>query len=211
MSSHLADLPRRVPTQDRGERRVAALLDAAASVISDVGYESATMSDIADRAGACIGSLYQFFPNKLSMVRALRTCYGKQFQELWAPLRSEAPCLSLEALVGRLVDSTVEFIECHRAFLPLLDAPAGSGTSPTLRMLREHVASIYLARRPRMSKDKAYRLAAVTLQIIKALNQLYAAVHPHERTKYVQEFKMVLLSYLTLRLEPRSPLGRTGR
>ncbi|MDQ2711302.1 MAG: TetR/AcrR family transcriptional regulator, partial [Acidobacteriota bacterium] len=62
MASRSLITPRRVPRQERGERRVAALLEAAAAEIAEMGCEGATMSGIAERAGACIGSLYQFFP-----------------------------------------------------------------------------------------------------------------------------------------------------
>jgi AcrR family transcriptional regulator len=39
-------------------------MEAAAAVIAERGFESATMAEIAARAGAQIGSLYRFFPNK---------------------------------------------------------------------------------------------------------------------------------------------------
>src|ERR1700681_2400099 len=102
---------RRLPRQSRGRRRVDALLGAAAAEISDAGYEAATMCSIAVRAGASIGSLYQFFPNKAAIVQALRGQYCDEFEKLWAPLASEAKQLSWKELVIRLVDSTVWFVE----------------------------------------------------------------------------------------------------
>ena len=80
MQLHSSTEPRRVPCQQRGERRVAELVEAAESVIAENGYEAATMSAIAERAGASIGSLYQFFPNKAAITQALRTEYAKQFE-----------------------------------------------------------------------------------------------------------------------------------
>ena len=108
---------RRLPRQSCGRRRVDALLDAAAAEISDAGFEAATMCSIATRAGASIGSLYQFFPNKVAIVQALRGHYCQEFELMWAPLADEAKHLSLEELVTRMVDSTVEFVERHPAFL----------------------------------------------------------------------------------------------
>src|SRR5579884_3736875 len=99
--SRLRDEPRRIPRQARGERRVAELLKAAAGVIAEVGYEAATMSAIAERAGAPIGSLYQFFPNKQSITHALRTEYGRDFEARLAALEQQASGLSLEELVAR--------------------------------------------------------------------------------------------------------------
>ena len=64
MESQTELVPRRIPMQERGEKRVAGLLEAAAAIFAEVGFEAATMSDIAERAGGSIGSLYQFFPSK---------------------------------------------------------------------------------------------------------------------------------------------------
>jgi len=50
---------RRAPQQPRGELRLAQLLQAAASLLSEVGYDAATMTGIASRAQASIGTLYQ--------------------------------------------------------------------------------------------------------------------------------------------------------
>ena len=54
----------KAPKRARGVQRVAELLDAGAALFADNGYETTTMTQIAKRAGASIGSLYQFFPSK---------------------------------------------------------------------------------------------------------------------------------------------------
>jgi AcrR family transcriptional regulator len=195
---------RRLPRQSRGRRRVDALLDAAAAEIRDAGYEAATMCSIATRAGASIGSLYQFFPNKPAIVGALRRYYCDEFELMWAPLVSEARHLSWEELVTRLVDSTVTFVERHPAFLALLDAPASTHAPAVVReRFQQMVATMLLARRPRMSPEKALRLATVTLQMIKAMNFLYRDLAPRNRRIYVQEFKVLLHQYLECRIKHR--------
>jgi AcrR family transcriptional regulator len=62
---------RRVPTQERAKKRVEAILDAAAEIFVEVGYDSATVDGIAERAGTSVGSIYQFFPNKQALFEAL--------------------------------------------------------------------------------------------------------------------------------------------
>jgi AcrR family transcriptional regulator len=59
--------------QARGQRRIDQLLDVAARVFAEVGFEAATTNGIAARAGVSPGSLYQFFPNKDAMAEALAT------------------------------------------------------------------------------------------------------------------------------------------
>jgi len=202
MHSHLAQAARRVPSQPRGERRVAQLLQAAAAVIAAVGYEAATMSAIAERARAPIGSLYQFFPNKQAITHALRTEYGRDYEQRLTALESEARELSLQKLVDRLIDSSIDFVESHPAFLSLLDAPSVTRSPESLRnTLRERLAACFAALQPRISKAKALRLAAVTLQLLKGLNQLYAESPRAEARQYVREYKNILYSWLTAPLE----------
>jgi AcrR family transcriptional regulator len=47
------------------------IVEAADRVFADVGYEAATMEQIAERAETSIGSVYQFFPNKGALFEAL--------------------------------------------------------------------------------------------------------------------------------------------
>jgi AcrR family transcriptional regulator len=62
---------RRVPTQERSRKRVDTILDAASAVFGDIGFEAATTEAIAERAKTSIGSVYQFFPNKLALFEAV--------------------------------------------------------------------------------------------------------------------------------------------
>ena len=65
--SETASLQPKMPKRKRGIERVEALLDAAAATFLEKGFDAATTSEIAERAGASIGSLYQFFPTKESV------------------------------------------------------------------------------------------------------------------------------------------------
>jgi AcrR family transcriptional regulator len=188
---------RHVPQQTRGRRRVDALLTAAAVEIAKVGYDAATMSSIAARAGASIGSLYQFFPHKEAIVVALRGRYCDEFELRWAPLVHEAKAVTLKELVDRLVDSMVVFAEKHPAFLALLDAPASTRLAPQAQKRFERLlAKMLVARTPRISVAKAQRRAKMVLQMIKTMNFLYRDLKPRARRPYVREFKILLVKYL---------------
>jgi AcrR family transcriptional regulator len=50
---------------------VDAVLTAVSQVLIEHGYENATTTRVAERAGVSIGSLYQYFPNKESLVATL--------------------------------------------------------------------------------------------------------------------------------------------
>lgn len=201
MSSHIAEAPRRIPTQERGERRVAQLLQGAAEEIAAVGYEAATMSAIAERARAPIGSLYQFFPNKHAITHALRIEYGEHYEALLIALELDAKNLSLDRLAARLVNVNVQFIESHPAFLALLDAPPSTKSPVSLRQrLRKRLSLCFSAVTPGLEKARALRCATVTLQILKGLSQLYGEVTPPEKRQIVCEYRIALSNYLSARI-----------
>src|SRR5919206_4760388 len=58
------------------DARRAQLLGAARDVFAAQGYHAAAMDDIADRAGVSKPVLYQHFPSKLELYRALLTTYA---------------------------------------------------------------------------------------------------------------------------------------
>ena len=62
---------RKTPRQGRAKATVAAILEATAQVLVERGYNHLTTSRVADRAGVSVGSLYQYFPSKQSLVAAL--------------------------------------------------------------------------------------------------------------------------------------------
>ena len=72
-SSHAAASPqlRNEPVQARSTARLAALLDAAAAVVDEIGYERLTTAMVADNAGASIGTVYRYFPDRIAVLQAL--------------------------------------------------------------------------------------------------------------------------------------------
>jgi AcrR family transcriptional regulator len=63
--------PRKLPSQQRSEATVEAILQAAAQVFERHGYAAGTTNRIAERAGVSIGTVYQYFPNKDAILVAL--------------------------------------------------------------------------------------------------------------------------------------------
>jgi AcrR family transcriptional regulator len=77
---------RRQPQQKRSQERVEKILDAAAIVFDEVGFEAATTHAIAARANTAVGSLYQFFPDKLAIFNALELRHVERVYVIWDKL-----------------------------------------------------------------------------------------------------------------------------
>ena len=170
--------------------------------MAEVGYEAATMTAIAEHAGASIGTLYQYFPDKDAVLAALRQQYVGEFEGHWAALKAEGTKLSLKRLVDRMVDMIVEYIMRRPAYLPLMTTPRSyNRDNGTRNRLREHLAGLFRERQPELSKEDAFRVANVSMQVMKGMNPLFEDTDAKEKEKIIQEFKVLLLGYLSARLK----------
>lgn len=70
-SDNGALLPRKQAKQQRSKATVDTILEAAARILEDKGFDGLTTNAIAERAGVSIGSCYQYFPSKEAIVATL--------------------------------------------------------------------------------------------------------------------------------------------
>lgn len=77
-SSDQKTRPRRLPTQSRSRARVERMLSVAALLIAEKGSDAMRMSEVAEKAGVSIGSLYQYFPDKAAIIRMLAERYNTE-------------------------------------------------------------------------------------------------------------------------------------
>ena len=90
--------------QERSRVTRERLLAAAEKVFAEKGYDGATMSEVAARAGAQIGSLYRFFPNKDILANALIERFHVRVAEIFDSIDGKARPLSPEALADALLN-----------------------------------------------------------------------------------------------------------
>jgi AcrR family transcriptional regulator len=77
------------PIQQRSAERLTTLLDAAAAVVDEVGFDRITTAMIAERAGASIGTVYRYYPDRVAVLhglheRAIQRFRGRVSDELKA-------------------------------------------------------------------------------------------------------------------------------
>ena len=63
--------PRKLPVQTRSKALVDAIAEACLRILDKEGEEALTVNRIAEVSGATVGSIYQYFPNKESMIAAV--------------------------------------------------------------------------------------------------------------------------------------------
>ena len=105
---------RKDPRQERSKVMVEAILEAAAQIFAELGYARATTNKIAERAGVSVGSLYQYFPNKDSLIANLHEVHHAKVDEVVgnAFKRFGDHSMGLEEGLRRFLD---ELSEVHEA------------------------------------------------------------------------------------------------
>jgi AcrR family transcriptional regulator len=191
----------RAPKRRRGKRRVAELLAAGAAVFAEKGYEAATMTEIAARAGAPIGSLYQFFPCKEALADTLVQNYVALLAADLEALEASACDLDTRALVEGLFRVLRGHPQERAATMPLAEARMDERTRrETFRyLLRKRIAAILRARSPTLSAEAARERAIVVLQLMKAASSLSDEADLAGRTSALRELQALAMHYLEQR------------
>jgi AcrR family transcriptional regulator len=202
--SYLSNTGPKRPRQKRGERRVAALLAAAAEVFAQTGYRAATMSSIAEKAGAPIGSLYQFFPSKEAVAEGLLSHYLSEMSARWEELDERLATMHLKEFAHELIVQHIEFIRARPAFSELLDA-SSLFSRPSLRsearaIFTRNVQRFLQVFAPKIPAERLRHIADVTVQLTKAASALSRHVSRRDTKAVMEEMEFVLASYLGSRL-----------
>jgi AcrR family transcriptional regulator len=189
---------RRLPQRQRGHERVAALLDAAAACFVEKGYDGATMTEIAARAGAAIGSLYQFFPTKEALAHALIEQYAQALFAEMAKLAEHAQDVGTDELAAQLSTFLVAFRKRHPAFVVLVESgpePAADGMS-IRRRLRAELQALLTRRAPHRSAEDMYAVAVTVQQMMKAAIAIQAESGMPGRQKALLQLQHAMQLYL---------------
>lgn len=109
---------RRKPKQARSNDLVSAILQAAIQVLAKEGIRRFTTTRVAERAGVSVGSVYQYFPNKASILFRLQSDEWQQTSAMLEDILQDAalpPLERLRKLVHAFVRSECEEAEVRRA------------------------------------------------------------------------------------------------
>ena len=204
-----APTPRRVPTQQRSQERLARIARAAGELCAEVGADAVTMEAIAARADTSIGSLYQFYPNKDALLHAVAERYvGDLFALLDAGEASngdaaaDVAAVPLEALVDAVLEPFVVFHQAHPGYFAILFAPQGSAALRAVRgrlrqRLTHRAERLFEARAPGLSAVKRRRLAITAVESARALLQYIVTGVPRaEQSAMREELRAMLVAYL---------------
>jgi AcrR family transcriptional regulator len=193
---------RRQPQQQRSQKRVEQILDAAAIVFDEVGFEAATTHAIASRAKTAVGSLYQFFPDKLAIFNALELRHVDRVHIMWDKLsRPEIIQLPFTDFIHALVTQVEQLFEqptSRIVFIQFFISPTifrNIDTSFTQEAI-QFVARLLQARNSKLPLERSLILAEICVNATNALILLALRSNkPHYR-EITTEIEALLRAYL---------------
>jgi len=100
--------PRKSPVQARSAASVDAILEATIQVLLSVGKERLTTTRVALRAGVSVGTLYQYFPNKSSLLQAALKRHLDEVTEAVERACREERGNTLEHMASALINAFLE-------------------------------------------------------------------------------------------------------
>jgi AcrR family transcriptional regulator len=212
-SSHLSRNLRRQPKQQRGKERVEKILDAAAAVFDEMGYDAATTHLIAAKAGTAIGSVYQFFPDKAAIFNAMELRHVERVKAFWMGVdTSNIVRLPLREMIHALASAVAELFEqpvsrvvfvqfyLQRQIFQSIDE---SMTQEAINFM----ASLLQQRNPALNRERCSLLAEVCVHSSNAV--MLAALRSSDlehRQRLSQQIEELMVSYLEPHFgEERSP------
>ena len=195
--------PRKTPAQARAHFTVNAILEAAAHILREEGYDQLNTNRVAARAGISIGSLYQYFSNKETLIAELRR---QRFEDIRGEMEKayrQAENLSFEAASRLLLEATIKGhqidLALHRIIstqAPALDLSEDDNSS---RSARKMIERFFYAHIDKLRTDIDIPLAAhITYRLVVSVTHAAMIDKPEtlNQPRFVDELLRMLLVYV---------------
>jgi AcrR family transcriptional regulator len=201
--------------QERSQRTLERLLDAAEAEIRDKGYADASVTEIARRAGCSVGTVYRRFRDKTALFHALDERWGKAFratmEDAVASERWDGAQI-LEVLTGYIEFSLGqgrEHSELHRAAINMAtrDSSFAERQRKLAAELHARLRALLLARRDEIGHDDPLRAIEFVLEQLRSMLMARLEAGPLDKKLFAASDEEFIDQALTsvsayLKLEP---------
>ena len=202
------DSQRKSPKQSRSKAIVDAIFEATVRILPQIGSHGITTKKIADLAGISVGSLYQYFPNKESVLGGLMDLVMSAEMKKFEAKVSEIDGKSMEDATAAMVDFALELFlkEKEKVREIFIKAPE-LGRIPALLKLRQSVVEILAEEMKKHYAGQAHeeyiRVSFVAVNSIMGVihTMLYDEGQKYSLEELSIELKTMLNSYFQKRTE----------
>jgi len=194
---------RRQPKQARSQERVSLILDAAEQLFIELGYDQTTTRAIAARAEVSIGSLYQFFPDKEALLKALADRYFEQEYDLFVQLHAELMGAPIAEYVDRMVNAFDQFAMSHPGYqavlaqlIDLMTVADASNANEFDQQVVAELAHFFARRNSSLTANKCELIATIAVKTVNELLWLSLVGDRALRPQLIAETKHLITTYL---------------
>jgi len=194
---------RRVPKQARSQERVDKIIEIASKLFLEKGFDGTTTNEIARQADISIGSLYQYFNNKESIVEALADRYVEALREVTASVvETDVADMTTATAVDALLDPILRFHLSYPEFRMLwLGTEVSPELKASMRTMDEEVVGrveeLLKTRVPGIAPDSARIVVTVMEVAVKSLLTLIGRSDSVEfKARTATEVKRMLTLYI---------------
>jgi AcrR family transcriptional regulator len=194
-----AEAVRRNPTQQRSRDRQERILAIATQLIADKGSDQLKMSEIAERSEISIGSLYQYFPDKSSVIRTLAERYNAESRRCIAEaMEAVEDAKGLRAAYSQLLDQYYEIVMATPVMRDIWSGMQADKQLLQLELGESRVAGALLSQAmlrvfPDCDEQQVEESAFLIWHLGEATMRLAVTCAPEEGRALVEAFKRMSL------------------
>jgi len=202
------DSQRKLPKQERSKAIVDAILEATVRILPKIGSQNVTTKKIAEFAGVSIGSLYQYFPNKESVLGGIMDMAAKSKTAEVQKRIDQIEGKSVKEATDMMVDLGLElFLKEKDKIREIYRQAPQLGRLPALMKLRQSVvdrlASVMKKNHPERTPEECLRVSFVAVNSLMGVvhTMLYDENQHYSVEELSAELKVMLYSYFQKRSE----------
>lgn len=197
---------RKAPKQSRSKAVVEAIYEATIRILPRIGSQSITTKKIADLAGVSVGSLYQYFPNKESVLGSLMDLVLKSEMEKFNAKINEINGSSMQETTDAVIDFALDmFLSEKEKVREIFKKAPELGRVPSIFNMRRAVvarlAEEMKKHHPGEAAEEYTRVSFIAVNSVMGviLTMLYDGSQSHSKDELAKELKSLLNSYFQTR------------
>ena len=173
-------------------------------MLTEKGYDKTNTNLIAERAGVSIGSLYQYFPNKKSLIVALREQHSQEIAELltsqFDSLFDSPPEIAIPKLIKAVIAVHAIDPKLHQVLTE--EIPLSERSHEQMQKTDEQITKLlraYLERwRDRLRPQNIEMAIFIIERTVDALCHFAVIEHPQflSDSQFEQEVSNLVIAYL---------------
>jgi AcrR family transcriptional regulator len=206
-----SDLQRKKPKQERSKAIVEAIYEATVRILPKLGSQHVTTKKIADFAGVSVGSLYQYFPNKESLLGGIMDMVAQAGTAKIQKRIDEIDGKSMTEATDAMVDIALEvFLSEKEKVREIYRQAPELGRLPALLKLRQSVveraADEMKKHHPGHRAEEYVRVSFIAVNAVMGVihTMLYDDQQSYSTEELAFELKAMLNAYFAKRSEAKS-------